>query len=186
MPENVKMPILPAHVEDTVQAIARLHAEHYARATPFQKTIEGLTARAGRPEFIGILTVLMLGWMAVNVLFLSLGYRPLDEPPFPWMQGAIGLSALYMTTLILITQRREDELASHREQLTLELGILSEQKSAKIIELLEELRRDAPDIRNRVDPEATAMSTPADPQEVLNAIKETHEETKANAQGTRL
>jgi uncharacterized membrane protein len=102
------------------------------------------------------------------------------------MQGAISLSALYMTTLILITQRREDELASHREQLILELGILSEQKSAKIIELLEELRRDAPDLRNRVDPEATAMSMAADPQEVLNAIKETHEETKANVQGTRL
>jgi uncharacterized membrane protein len=102
------------------------------------------------------------------------------------MQGAIGLSALYMTTLILITQRREDELAGHREQLTLELGILSEQKSAKIIALLEELRRDAPELRNRVDPQATAMSTPADPQEVLNAIKETHEETKANEPGKRL
>jgi hypothetical protein len=42
------------------------------------------------------------------------------------------------------------------------------------------------DLRNRVDPEATAMSTPAYPQEVLNAIKEIHEETKANAPGTRL
>ena len=181
MSERFKMPILPAHVEDTVQAIANLHAEHHARATPFQKTVEGLTARAGRPEFIGVLTVLMLGWMAANVLFLKLGYRALDEPPFPWMQGAIGLSALYMTTLILITQRRDDELASHREQLTLELGILSEQKSAKIIELLEELRRDAPGLRNRLDPEAAAMSTPADPHEVSNAIKETHEEIESNA-----
>jgi uncharacterized membrane protein len=186
MPENVKIPILPAHVEDTVQAIARLHAEHYEKATPFQKTIDGLTARTGRPEFVGILTVLVLGWMAANVIFPHLGYPPLDEPPFPWMQGAIGLSALYMTMLILITQRREDKLASHREQLTLELGILSEQKSAKIIELLEELRRDAPDLRNRVDPEATAMATPADPQEVLDAIKETHEKGKANEQGTAL
>jgi uncharacterized membrane protein len=101
------------------------------------------------------------------------------------MQGAIGLSALYMTMLILITQRREDELAGHRDQLTLELGILSEQKSAKIIELLEELRRDAPDLRNRLDPEATAMSTPADPHEVLNAIKEISEESRAREPGTR-
>jgi hypothetical protein len=30
------------------------------------------------------------------------------------------------------TQRRDDELASHREKLTLELAILSEQKAAKI------------------------------------------------------
>jgi uncharacterized membrane protein len=62
-------------------------------------------------------------------------------------------------------------LASHHEQLTLELAILSEQKSAKIIALLEELRQDHPEIRNRVDKEAAAMSAPADPHSVLEAIK---------------
>jgi uncharacterized membrane protein len=65
-------------------------------------------------------------------------------------------------------------LASCREQLTLDLAILGEQKSAKIIELLEELRRDDPTIRNRVDHDAAAMSAPADPQAVLDAIKDSH------------
>ena len=174
--DEANTPILPAHIEDTVQAIARLHAEHYEQATPLQRMIDRLTARAGRPEFVGVLTILVLGWMAFNAGLVAFGRQPLDEPPFFWMQGVVGLAALYMTTLILITQRHEDQLASHREQLTLELGILSEQKAAKIIELLEELRRDDPDLRNRVDHEAIAMSTPADPQAVLDAIKDTHEE----------
>jgi len=87
--------------------------------------------------------------------------------------------------LILTTQRREDQLASHREQLTLELGILSEQKAAKIIELLEEMRRDDPTLRNRVDREAVAMSTPADPQAVLDAIKDTHEEMLVTGSDTQ-
>jgi uncharacterized membrane protein len=80
-------------------------------------------------------------------------------------------SALYMTVLILATQRRENELASHHEHLTLELAILSEQKTAKIISLLEELRQDHPDIHDRIDDEAAAMSEPADPQSVLETIK---------------
>jgi uncharacterized membrane protein len=50
--------------------------------------------------------------------------------------------------------RREYQLAQLREQLTLELAILSEQKTAKVIQLLEESRRDNPHIRNRVDQEA--------------------------------
>ncbi len=75
--------------------------------------------------------------------------------------------------LILTTQRREDQLAGYREQLSLELAILSEQKSAKIISLLEEMRRDSPSLKNRVDEEAAAMSIAADPQAVLEAIKET-------------
>ena len=78
-----------------------------------------------------------------------------------------------MTILILTTQRREDELAGLREQLILELAILTEQKSAKIIALLEELRRDAPNISDREDRQAEALSTPADPNAVADALKET-------------
>ncbi len=61
-------------------------------------------------------------------------------------------------------------LASHHEHLTLELAILSEQKTAKIISLLEELRMDHPDIHDRIDYEAAAMSAPTDPQSVLETI----------------
>ena len=180
MTESPHTPILPAHIEETVRAIARLHAEHYEQATPLQKTVDKLTARAGRPEFVALLTALVLGWIALNVILMAMGRRPIDEPPFFWMQGIVGLAALYMTSLILATQRREDELASHREQLTLELGILSEQKAAKIIELLEELRRDDPHIQNRVDRQAAAMAAPADPQAVLDAIKDTYDEMESS------
>lgn len=50
------------------------------------------------------------------------------------------------------------------------------QKSAKIIALLEELRRDNPMIGNRHDAEAEALSTPADPNSVLEAIKVSRED----------
>ena len=50
MPETAETPILPAHIEDTVKAIARLHAAHYEGASSLQKIIERLTARAGRPS----------------------------------------------------------------------------------------------------------------------------------------
>ena len=175
MPEDSRAPILPAHIDDTIQAIARLHAEHQGEATTSQRLAERLTAGAGRPRSLMVLTALMVGWMAANLLVTALGHKAWDEPPFAWLQGATGVAALYMTILILVTQRRDDQLASHREQLTLELGILSEQKAAKIIELLEELRRDLPHVRDRVDDEAVAMSAPADPEAVLNAIKETHD-----------
>ena len=83
-----------------------------------------------------------------------------------------------MVILILATQQREYQLAQLREQLTLELAILSEQKTAKVIQLLEESRRDNPLIRDRVDQEAEAMAQPADPQSVLDAIKEIHAEAE--------
>ena len=175
MTAEARAPILPAHIDDTIRAIARLHAEQQGEATTSQRLVERLTAGAGRPRSLIALTALMVGWMAAHLVVTALGHRAWDEPPFAWLQGATGIAALYMTILILVTQRREDLLASHREQLTLELGILSEQKAAKIVGLLEELRRDLPHVRDRVDEEALAMSAPADPEAVLNAIKETHD-----------
>ena len=171
-------PILPAHIEDTVQAIARLHAEHYQQDTRLQRIVDRMTALVGRPSFVGLLTGAVLVWMLANLGAAWFCLEPVDPPPFAWLLGIVGLMALYMTALILATQRREDQLAGHREQLTLELAILSEQKSAKIIELLEEMRRDDPSLRNRVDHEAAAMSLPADPQAVLDAIKDSHEEIR--------
>lgn len=165
-------PELPAHIEETVQLMAKLHAQHYSAATPLQKFLEKLTVQAARPSFTVTITLIVFGWMTVNLLLERLGQQAFDAPPFGWLQGAATLAALYMTSLILTTQRREDQLASHRAQLTLQLGILSEKKTAKIIELLEELRRDSPRLANRVDADADALSMPADPKMVLEAIKE--------------
>jgi uncharacterized membrane protein len=166
---------VPAHVEDTVQAVARFHASHQAEATPWQRLIERITRRAGRPAFIAVLTLFVAGWIVLNLALAALGRAPIDEPPFFWLQGAVALAALYMTVFILTTQRRDDELAALRDQLTLELSILSEQKSAKIIGLLEELRRDDPNISDRRDEHADELARPADPNAVLDALKDTQE-----------
>src|SRR6202023_3664051 len=98
----------------------------------------------GRPGFLGVVTIIVLGWTSLNLLAAALGYRPIDPPPFSGLGSAVSLVSLYIVVLILATQRRENQLAQLREQLTLELAILSEQKTAKVIQLLEESRRDNP------------------------------------------
>jgi len=136
-----------------------------------------MTTLLSRPWLIGVITVIVVSWISLNLLAATLGARPIDPPPFAWLGGAVSLISLYMVVLILATQRREDQLAQRRELLILELAILAEQKTAKVIQLLEESRRDNPLIRNRVDPEAEAMAQPADPKSVLDAITETHVST---------
>jgi len=69
---------------------------------------------------------------------------------------------------------------------------LTEQKAAKLIDLLEELRRDLPNVRNRHDPEAAALQQSMNPDLVLAALDERSEpderlkpagEAKADAGG---
>ncbi len=165
---------MPAHIETTVQAIAKLHTAHYRRATRLQKIVDRMAKIVGHPSFIGALTCVVIGWIGGNLFLERVAHWSFDQPAFPWLQGAGELAALYITALILMSQRRKDELSELREQLTLELATLTEQKSAKIIALLEEMRRDSPHLIDRRDSEAEDMAMPVDPGAVLEAFQETH------------
>ena len=142
MPEpEATSSIPPIHIEETIQSIAGLHAEHHANATNHQRLVDRITTLLGSANFIGALTVFVVGWVILNGLAAALGYRALDPPPFAWMESAASLASLYLVILILTTQRGDDRLTQRRELLNLELTILSEQKIAKVVALLEVARR---------------------------------------------
>jgi uncharacterized membrane protein len=164
---------LPDHVDETIRSMARLHSEHQENATFQQRAVGHITAFLGHPSVAGSLAVAIACWIGANLLAASFGYRVPDPPPFQWLQVAIALISLFMVFLILGAQKHEDALNKHRELLTLELAVLSEQKTAKVIQLLEEFRRDSPQIHDRVDQEAEKLAQPANPQSVLDAIKDT-------------
>jgi uncharacterized membrane protein len=168
--------LLPIHSGETIQSIARLYAEHRANATRHQLTVDRITSLLGRPVFIEALTIVVVGCIGLNGFAAILGYRSFDPPPFAWLSSATSLASLYFVVLILTTQSRDDSLTQRREKLNLELAILSEQKTAKVVALLEELRRDSPAVRDRVDKQADLMARPADPQSVIDAIEETRSE----------
>jgi uncharacterized membrane protein len=163
------------HIEETIRSIDELHAKHKQQATPLQRAIDGLTAVIARPSFVILLTVAVAGWIGSNLLATQFGHQAMDRPPFPWLEGWISLVSLYLVVIILATQRHEDGLAQRRELLLLELAILAEQKITKVIQLMEEGRRDNPLVPNRVDQEAEDMSQPSDPKSVLNVIRDKQE-----------
>jgi uncharacterized membrane protein len=136
-------------------------------------TLDHMMALLSRPFVTGLVILLVVGWIGLNLGIAAFGVRPPDPPPFSWLEAAVSLTSLYMVIMILATQRREDLLAQRREMLILELALLSEQKTAKVIQLLEESRFDNPLIRNRIDREAVAMAQPSDPNSMLDVIKET-------------
>jgi uncharacterized membrane protein len=170
-----------AHILEAAYSIAKLHAEHHRSATPRERTIDRTTGILGKPWFIILLTLLIAGWMAANSAASHFGFHPIDPPPFAGLGTAVSLASMAIMLLILATQRRENRLAERREQLMLELALLGEKKAAKAIELLEELRRDFPLVRDRVDEQAEALAEPADTERVLQAIVETHAEAEEAA-----
>jgi len=150
--------------------MASLRARADQSASSHQRRLERATAQLGQPRSFYLILAFVTAWSAVNLLAPSLGVRPFDPPPFVWLQGVVGLGALLMTSVILITQNRRSSHAEQRAQLDLQVNLLAEQKVAKLIALLGELRRDMPIVRDRVDRVAEAMKEPVDAHAVLSAL----------------
>jgi uncharacterized membrane protein len=161
-----------APLDETMRAIESLHADHHANATRHQRIVDTFTSQLNSPLFIATLSILVAGWVGLNAAASILGWRALDPPPFAGLAGVVSVTSLFFVVLLLTTQRRDESLSRRRELLTLELAILTDQKTTKVVALLEELRRDSPAVHDRIDPEANAMARTTNPQPVIEAIRE--------------
>jgi uncharacterized membrane protein len=173
----------PDHVDKAVRSVTQLHSDHHGRTTTSQRAVNSITALMGRPWFIALAGFSVAVWIAANLIASELGLQAIDPPPFPWLEVAATLFSLFVVMLVLVAQKHEDELNAHRDTLTLELAILSEHKIAKVIQLLQELRRDSPHVQDRDDPQAEQMAEPADAGSVLAAVRATEEQKAAPSRG---
>jgi uncharacterized membrane protein len=172
---------LSKHVAETIETVAAVQVHAQRHLTGHQRAIEIFTAALGRPRTLYLIIGFVAAWCGANLLIP----RPFDRPPFFWLQGIMGLSAILMGSLILITQNRQSREAEQRAQLDLQVNLVAEQKIAKIIELIEELRRDLPDVRDRVDSAANAMTESVDASAVLSALEQTLEATSLSSDTTK-
>jgi uncharacterized membrane protein len=159
-----------------IESVASIRSRAEQRLDKHQRMMEVLTAALGRPRTVYVTLSMVVVWVVFNgVVAKLLGWRSIDPPPFFWLQGTVALSALLMTTLVLITTNRQTRNAEDRSHLDLQVNLLSEHKVAKLIALVEELRRDLPMVRDRIDREADAMQEAVDPHAMLAALERVSE-----------
>ena len=158
----------PDQVAENIDAILDFYRREEARISASQRALERVGRVLGRPAFLSMTLVFVASWIAAQVFGL-LGF---DPPPFFWLQGLLGLSALLIATVILITQNRQSSIEAMHAHLDLQVNLLTEQKVSKLIELLEELRRDLPMVRDRRDEAAEALQEPVDAHGVLRVLDE--------------
>jgi uncharacterized membrane protein len=158
-------------LEQNTEINTLLQQQAEANLTTLHRPIERLASLLGRPAFIVTALVLFVLWTVLNINLSVFTHHPWDSPPFFWLQGLIGVLSLFITSTVLISQARQARVAEQRSQLQLQIVLITEQRSAKIVSLLEELRRDLPNVHNRHDAEAELMKRASDPQSILKALE---------------
>lgn len=173
---------LPEPIGRNIEAIVALHTSAERSVPRHQRTVEAASDFFGRPAFLYSILLLAALWMLLNVLPQRFGLLQFDPPPFTWLEFSLSLGSLLTTTGVLIKQNRQEKLAEQRAQLGLQLNLLSEQKVAKLIALIEELRRDLPIVQDRYDPEVEVLKQAADPHVVMDTLEERLAEELAELQ----
>lgn len=168
-----EIPQISDLIDHNIETIISLHMHAELKVGRHQRLLERLTALLGRPSAFYVVLLLIVAWVFFNLFDPYLHLPVFDPVPFAWLQGLIGLSAMLMTILVLITQNRQARFAERRKHLDLQVNLVVEHKVSKLIALVEELRRDMPIVRDRYDQEAEAMSESVDPEAVFLALDET-------------
>jgi len=172
--ESVESSVVPEQVIKNIEVISN-HQERYEQsATTAQRVLEKVVSVFGRPEFLYFQIVFFTLWEICGHL-VDLNILPQSFPQFDLREQWLDLASLFISTGVLVYETRQEKVSEERSHLMLQVNLITEQKIAKLISLVEELRTDLPNVKNRNDVEAELMKQATDPQVILEVIQKISE-----------
>jgi uncharacterized membrane protein len=173
---NGKKYPLSEQVIKNIETIIGFQTKQEQKLPLRDRIIEKIASFFGKSEFLYLQLIFFLSWAICSHIAPQL--LPFGLPRFNLQDMGIDIASLLIATGVLVQQTRQDKLAEQRSHLGLQINLLTEQKIAKLIKLIEELRTDDPHIRDREDWEAEIMQQATDPQVVLDILQENLEQSE--------
>jgi uncharacterized membrane protein len=159
-------------LDQNIDSVLEVRKREREQRSSSQRFVEHISVVIGRPLYLVALVVFVAGWITYNCMAPRWQRMPFDPAPFPLLEGMLSLAALISTTVVLIAQNRLTRIEQQHAHIALQVNLITEQKVTKVINLLEELRRDLPMVKDRYDPQAASFAQKTDALEVLSAIEE--------------
>lgn len=162
----------PTCVDDltrqNVQAMQ--HLENAALASRSRSDrIAGFIARfCGSMPFVVVHVALFAAWLTFN----SLPALPHFDPyPFTFLTLVVSLEAIFLSTFILISQNYELRTSDRRNQLDLQINLLTEQENTKMLQMLERIAKKV-GVSMDDDPVVHMLKKATDPGALVEQIEQ--------------
>lgn len=168
---------LPEQVIKNVETIIGMQAQQTKAAPIHVRLLQKIASVFGTAGFLYAELLFFGIWIGWSYWTRDLTL-PFGLPKYELKNQMLDTAALLIATGVLVHQTRQEKLAEQRSHLILQINLLTEQKTAKLISLVEELRAGLPEFENRKDWEAELMQQATDPQAVLNILQENLEQSE--------
>jgi uncharacterized membrane protein len=133
------------------------------------RVADRLTQSFGSPLFLVLNLVLFIAWILINTGFHP-GITPFDPYPFVMLITLVSIEAIILTVTVLISQNRAHQLDAIREELELQVELITERETTKIISLLKRLLEKLGDKMD--DPELEDMLKEVDTPYIERQLEE--------------
>jgi uncharacterized membrane protein len=136
-----------------------------------------ITSFSGSMAFVYIHATWFGLWFILNLGVLHIPYLSQFDPyPFGLLTVVVSLEAIFLSTFVLIAQNNLSALSERRAELDLQVNLLAEQKTAKVLELLDKIAQELDTMHSKFnytsDPETEALKLSPEPHEVLNVMEQ--------------
>jgi uncharacterized membrane protein len=101
-------------------------------------------------RFVYFHAALLAGWIVINWGLIP-GIRPYDPYPFVLLANVASIEAIFLSTVVLISQTRMSKAADRRADLDLQISLLAEHEITRVIQMVDVLSR-----RLNIEPEVAA------------------------------
>ncbi len=128
-------PVLAEQVKQNIESVAQLEQEFRRQRTPLDRISDTITAFAGSIRFVIAHVVLFSSWILLNIDWV-LGNWAFDPYPFQFLNLVVALEAIFLSTFILMSQNRQNRQAEQWTHLGLQINLLGEQETTKMLEML--------------------------------------------------
>ncbi len=162
--------LLPEQVIKNIEAITTHQDRYHQNSALHQRGLDKITAIFSRSQFFYFQIIFFTTWWLCSYLS-NKHILSADFPLFDLREEGLEVAGLLISTGVLIYQTRQEKVSEERSHLMLQLNLITEQKIAKLISLVEELRTDLPNVKNRADREAEIMQQAIDPQAILEVLQ---------------
>ena len=168
-------------IRKNISAVVEAQRKETSAHTPQDRLADTITNFAGSMAFVFVHIVWFALWVLLNVGLLRIPYISGFDPfPFGLLTMIVSLEAIFLSTFVLISQNRLSRASAQRAELDLQVNLLAEQKTTKVLEMLDQITRQLSESSKRfdfkTDPELEALKNSPTPKDVLKVMEEAVEE----------
>jgi len=160
-----------------VAAIQQLESAALSHAGLMDAVADRIAHFAGSALFLAMHVVWFAAWIAINV---SPGIGHFDPFPFTFLTLVVSLEAIFLSSFILISQKRAALISERRNQLDLQINLLTEQENTRMLKVLGAIATKL-GVSVSDDPSTEVLEQATRPDKLVEQIDRAQQATDASA-----